>query len=42
MAIANLRGIPLDTAEADLAQAGVIPREISIPWADPSELPKCI
>jgi hypothetical protein len=38
-AIATLRGIPLDAAEADLREAGVIPVQRPIAWADPAELP---
>lgn len=38
-AIATLRGIPLDAAEADLHEAGVVPAEPPTAWADPAELP---
>ena len=38
-AIATLRGITLEAAEADLREAGVVPVERPIPWADPGELP---
>jgi Zn-dependent peptidase ImmA (M78 family) len=38
-AIATLRGITLEAAEADLREAGVVPAEQSIAWADSAELP---
>lgn len=38
-AIATLRGITLEAAEADLREAGVVPVEQPIAWADPAELP---
>lgn len=38
-AIATLRGITLEDAEAELREAGVAPIDHSIPWADPAELP---
>lgn len=38
-AIATLRGITLEAAEADLREAGVVPLEQPIAWADPAELP---
>ena len=38
-AIATLRGITLEAAEADLREAGVVPVERPITWADPAELP---
>ncbi|WP_390183548.1 ImmA/IrrE family metallo-endopeptidase [Haloechinothrix salitolerans] len=38
-AIATLRGIPLEAAKADLSEAGVVPTERPIAWADPTELP---
>lgn len=38
-AIATLRGITLEAAEADLREAGVVPVERPIAWADPTELP---
>jgi Zn-dependent peptidase ImmA (M78 family) len=38
-AIARLRGVSLDTIVSELADAGVIPAERPIPWADPAELP---
>jgi len=38
-AIATLRGITLEAAEADLREAGVAPAERPIAWADPAELP---
>jgi Zn-dependent peptidase ImmA (M78 family) len=38
-AIATLRGIPLEVAEADLHEAGVFPVERPIAWAEPGELP---
>ena len=38
-AIATLRGITLEAAEADLREAGVVPAEQAIAWADPTELP---
>jgi Zn-dependent peptidase ImmA (M78 family) len=38
-AIATLRGIPLEAAEAELREAGVVPAERRVRWADPTELP---
>jgi len=38
-AIATLRGITLENAEADLREAGVTPVQRAIPWADATELP---
>lgn len=38
-AIATLRGIPAETAEADLREAGIVPAARPIAWADPAELP---
>lgn len=38
-AIATLRGITLEAAEADLHEAGVVPTEQAIAWAAPAELP---
>lgn len=38
-AIATLRGITLEAAEADLREAGVVPVEQPIAWADPADLP---
>jgi Zn-dependent peptidase ImmA (M78 family) len=38
-AIATIRGITLEAAEADLHEAGVVPVERPIAWADPAELP---
>jgi Zn-dependent peptidase ImmA (M78 family) len=38
-AIATLRGITPAAAEADLQEAGVVPAERSVVWADPTELP---
>lgn len=38
-AIATLRGIPLDRAEADLREAGVTPGEPTVAWAEPSDIP---
>ncbi|MDR2985303.1 MAG: ImmA/IrrE family metallo-endopeptidase [Nocardiopsaceae bacterium] len=38
-AIARLRGITLETAIAELAEANVTPPERPIAWADPDELP---
>jgi hypothetical protein len=37
--IATLRGITLEAAEADLREAGVVPAERAVAWADPTELP---
>ncbi len=39
-AIATLRGITLDAAEADLREAGVAPAQQPIAWSDPAELPE--
>ena len=38
-AIATLRGVTLEAAEADLRAAGVVPAERPVVWADPTELP---
>ncbi|MFD6095739.1 ImmA/IrrE family metallo-endopeptidase [Nocardiopsis flavescens] len=38
-AIATLRGITRQEAEAELREAGVVPRERPVAWADPDELP---
>ncbi|WP_027943131.1 ImmA/IrrE family metallo-endopeptidase [Amycolatopsis taiwanensis] len=38
-AIATLRGIPLAAAEADLREAGVVPAERPVEWADAADLP---
>ncbi|WP_326561412.1 ImmA/IrrE family metallo-endopeptidase [Micromonospora sp. NBC_01796] len=38
-AIATLRGIAVETAEAELRSAGIAPAESPIAWADPAELP---
>jgi Zn-dependent peptidase ImmA (M78 family) len=38
-AIATLRGITSEAAEADLREAGVVPAERPVVWADPTELP---
>jgi Zn-dependent peptidase ImmA (M78 family) len=38
-AIATLRGISLEEAEAELREAGVVPREPTVAWADANELP---
>jgi Zn-dependent peptidase ImmA (M78 family) len=38
-AIATLRSITLDAAEAELREAGVVPAERPVAWADPTELP---
>ncbi len=38
-AIATLRGMTLEAAEADLREAGVVPAEAAIAWAAPAELP---
>jgi Zn-dependent peptidase ImmA (M78 family) len=38
-AIATLRGITLEAAEAELRDAGVVPVERPIVWTDPAELP---
>jgi Zn-dependent peptidase ImmA (M78 family) len=38
-AIATLRGISLEALMEELAEAGVIPAERPIAWADPAELP---
>jgi Zn-dependent peptidase ImmA (M78 family) len=39
-AIATLRGIPREAAEAELHEAGVLPAERPTSWADPAELPE--
>ncbi|GAA1821764.1 ImmA/IrrE family metallo-endopeptidase [Actinomadura chokoriensis] len=38
-AIATLRGITTEAAEADLLDAGIAPTERPVAWADPNELP---
>src|SRR5262245_2161548 len=38
-AIATLRGIPLEDAEAELAAAGIVAQQRVIPWADADDLP---
>lgn len=38
-AIATLRGITLKAAEADLLEAGIVPEERPVAWADPADLP---
>ncbi|WP_020498997.1 ImmA/IrrE family metallo-endopeptidase [Sciscionella marina] len=38
-AIATLRGITLEAAEAHLREAGIMPIQHAIAWADPAELP---
>lgn len=38
-AIATLRGITVEAAEADLLEAGVTPARQPVAWADPDELP---
>jgi hypothetical protein len=38
-AIATVRGIPLAVAEAELREAGVLPAERPVAWADPADLP---
>jgi Zn-dependent peptidase ImmA (M78 family) len=38
-AIATLRGIPREAAETELREAGVVPTEAPIGWADPADLP---
>lgn len=37
--IATLRGITLEAAEAGLREAGVVPVQRAVAWADPAELP---
>jgi Zn-dependent peptidase ImmA (M78 family) len=39
-AIATLRGISLETAEAELREAGVAPVDQPIAWAEPADLPE--
>lgn len=39
-AIATLRGIPLEVAEADLREAGIVPVDQSVAWAAPEGLPE--
>lgn len=39
-AIATLRGISLDTAESELREAGVVPADRPVIWADPADLPE--
>jgi len=36
--IATLRGIPREVAEAELRDAGVVPADAPVTWADPAEL----
>ncbi|SIO90009.1 ImmA/IrrE family metallo-endopeptidase [Nocardiopsis sp. JB363] len=38
-AIATLRGISRREAEAELREAGVVPKERAVAWADPTDLP---
>jgi Zn-dependent peptidase ImmA (M78 family) len=38
-AIATLRGVPLDQAEAELREAGVVPAEQAVTWAAAGDLP---
>lgn len=38
-AIATLRGITLEAAETDFREAGVVPVQRAIAWADPAQLP---
>jgi Zn-dependent peptidase ImmA (M78 family) len=38
-AIATVRGIAVEAAEAELRQAGVVPAQRQVRWADPAELP---
>lgn len=38
-AIATLRGVSLREAESDLRQAGIVPIERPVAWADPMDLP---
>ena len=38
-AIATLRGIPADAAEAELREAGIVPAEHPVAWADAGQLP---
>lgn len=38
-AIATMRGITIEAAEADLREAGIAPAERPVAWADPSALP---
>ncbi|MEV7042696.1 ImmA/IrrE family metallo-endopeptidase [Amycolatopsis sp. NPDC051061] len=38
-AIATLRGIPLSEVEKDLQEAGVVPEQREVGWADAAELP---
>lgn len=37
--VATLRGMPFETAEAELREAGVVPAERLIAWVPPAELP---
>lgn len=37
--IANLRGVALEVAEAELAEAGIVPAGQQAIWADPADLP---
>jgi Zn-dependent peptidase ImmA (M78 family) len=38
--IATMRGVPRDVIEAELREAGVVPADVPVPWADPAELPE--
>jgi Zn-dependent peptidase ImmA (M78 family) len=38
-AIATLRRIPREAAEAELREAGVVPAQVPVDWADPADLP---
>jgi hypothetical protein len=38
-AIATLRGITAQSAEAELRDAGIVPREPEVIWADANDLP---
>ena len=38
-AIATIRGITAETAEAELREAGVVPAQRPVPWAGPADLP---
>jgi Zn-dependent peptidase ImmA (M78 family) len=39
-AIATLRGVPLDVAQADLRDGGIVPVERPVAWALPEDLPE--
>jgi Zn-dependent peptidase ImmA (M78 family) len=39
-AIATLRGLPLETVESELRQAGVVQAERPVMWADPHDVPE--